>query len=315
MFKSWMWKQRSYREQAQGDEGGASAGGGSAQGGAEDAGADSADASGDAESQGGDQSATTPPAEAEGHLVVTIGDEAAPEGEAEPQAAPEWLKELRKSDREKSKRIRELEREKAERERAQQPGAINPGVKPTLAGCDFDEEVFETKLTTWHEQQALAKAEQKKKADADKAEQDAWQAKLAGHEKSKAALAGKVPDYDDAEAFIAETMSTTQRAIIVSGADDSALVEYALGKNPAKAKELAAIKDPVRFAFAVAKLETQLKVGPRKTPPPPEKQVRGTTSGATGVDNTLARLEAEADRTGDRSKVAAYRREQRRAAA
>jgi hypothetical protein len=37
--------------------------------------------------------------------------------------------------------------------------------------------------------------------------------------------------------------------------------------------------------------------------------VRGTAGGATSVDNTLARLEAEADRTGDRSKVIAYKRE------
>ena len=47
---------------------------------------------------------------------------------------------------------------------------------------------------------------------------------------------------------------------------------YALGKNPKKAKELGEITDPVKFAFAVAKLETQLTVTSRKQVPPPEKK-------------------------------------------
>ena len=87
---------------------------------------------------------------------------------------------------------------------------------------------------------------------------------------------------------------------------------YALGKNPKKAKELAAINDPVKFAFAVAKLEAQLKVNPAKRPPAPERAVTGGSAPISGTtDSTLDRLRAEAERTGDMTKVIRYRQQLR----
>lgn len=241
-------------------------------------------------------------------VVVTIGEESPPSNEEE-NRAPDWVRELRKADREKARRIRELEQEKVEREAAVAPKAAL--LKPTLADCDYDEEAFESKLTAWHKHQDQIKAEQQSRADAEKKANEAWQATLANHDKAKAAL--KVPDYDDAEAATEESLSVTQRAIIVSGADNSATVIYALGKNPAKAKELASITDPVKFAFAIARLETQLKVTPRKAPPPPEKQVRGSAPVLGGGDETLERLRAEAAKSGDLSKVLAYKQKKRAA--
>ena len=89
---------------------------------------------------------------------------------------------------------------------------------------------------------------------------------------------------------------------------DPVLVVYALGKNPKKAAELSEIKDPVKFAFAVAKLETQLKVSSRKAATKPEKTVNGSARVSGSVDSTLERLRAEASRTGDFSKLTAYKR-------
>jgi hypothetical protein len=122
-----------------------------------------------------------------------------------------------------------------------------------------------------------------------------------------------VRDFDDAESTVLSTLSVTQQGIIVQGADNSALVVYALGKNPAKAKELAGITDAVKFAFAIAKLETQLKVQAKsKSAPPPEGKVRSGSAPISGsVDSNLERLRAEAEKTGDMSKVAAYKRAQR----
>jgi hypothetical protein len=84
-----------------------------------------------------------------------------------------------------------------------------------------------------------------------------------------------------------------------------------MGKSPAKAKELAAITDPVKFTFAIAKLEAQLKVTPRKAPPAPEKQIRsiGGVPMSGAVDSTLERLRDEAAKTGDMTKVIAYKRQ------
>jgi len=122
-----------------------------------------------------------------------------------------------------------------------------------------------------------------------------------------------VKDFEDAESFAMETFSVTQQGIVIQGAENPALVIYALGKNPQQAKELAAVNDPVKFAFAVAKLETQLKVSNRKAPPPPEKTVTGNGGAAGAMDATLERLRAEAERTGDYTKVTQYKRQKRAA--
>jgi len=118
-----------------------------------------------------------------------------------------------------------------------------------------------------------------------------------------------VRDYEDAEAFALETFNVTQQGIVLQGSDNPALIIYALGKNSTKAKELASITDPVKFAFAVAKLETQLKVTNRKAAAAPERTIStggGRISGS--VDSTLDRLREEALKTGDMSKVMAYKR-------
>ena len=234
-------------------------------------------------------------------VVITIGDEPAPQDDDDAaRTAPEWVRELRKSSREKDRRIRELEQKVS----ASVPAtpAVVVGVKPRLEDCDYDTEKFEASLEAWHERKQTVDAEAVQRQNAAQAEQRAWDERLEHHGKLKSAL--KVSDYDDAEATVEGALSVTQRGLIVHGADNSAHLVYALGKNPKTLKELAAIGDPVKFAFAVAKLEAKLKVTPRKAAPVPERQVRGNAS--TAPDTVLERLRAEADRTGNRTKVAAH---------
>lgn len=314
MYKSWMWKQRSFREQFQGDEGHGGAGG--------TAEAQQLDESQEQEGEQTDDetSEESQPSgegdaqpEDDGEVVITIGDEApppAPDDEVDGKPAPAWVKELRKEARELKKRNRELEQAVAARQAAEAPKVDDVGPEPDLAddGIDFDKDVFKQKWAAWNERKRKADEMAAKQREEQEAAQTAWNAKLASYQTAKASL--KVSDFDDAEHLVTSTMSVTQQAIILKLPKPELMV-YALGKNPAKAKELAAIKDPIDFAFAAAKLETQLKVQPRNTPPAPESKVRGTAGAATAIDSTLARLEAEADRTGDRSKVVAYKREQR----
>jgi len=242
-------------------------------------------------------------------VVVSIGEETPPP-EDEEQKAPEWVRELRKNHRELARENREL-KEKLTTGSAAETKPTALGAKPKLDDFDYDTEKFEQELAKWYDRKrehdnAAAKAE----ADA-KAQQEAWQAKLDGYGKAKAEL--KVKDMEDAEATATEVLNVTQQGIILQGADNPALVVYALGKNPKKAKELSVITDPVKFAFAVAKLETQLKVTNRKAAPPPEKTVSGSAPKSGSVDSTLDRLRAEAYKTGDYTKVTAYKRQKRQA--
>lgn len=254
-------------------------------------------------------------------VVVTIGDEKPDtEDDAEEeeiQRAPEWVKNLRKAKRELEKGRREQERklrEQAEEiDRLKNVGKQEQqtvlGEKPTLESCDYDTEKFEQSLTGWHERKRKVEQEAETKRAAVEAEQQAWQGKLNSYAKQKAEL--KVKDFDDAEAVVKDTMSVVQQGIIINGAENAALLVAALGKNPKKAKELAALTDPVKFAFAVSKLEAQLKVTTRRTPPPPESVVRGSAPISGSVDSTLEKLRAEAEKTGNYSKVTAYKKQQR----
>lgn len=278
-------------------------------------------AAGEGEQQGGESGAADEQgAESEGgttdaaadEVVVSIGDEPAADEEEDDKRAPTWVRDLRLQNRENAKRLRQLEEENARLKGAAAPGATIVGEKPTLEGCDYDTEKFEQQLDAWKDRKRKAEDEQAQRQQAEQRARDEWQAKVDGYKKAAATL--KVKDFADAEEAALSVLNQTQQGIIVSGADRAELVMYVLGKNPKKAKELASIADPVKFAFAVAKLETQLKVTARKSAPLPERTVRSTVPGATGIKDTeLARLQAEADKSGDRSKVAAYLRSKQQA--
>ena len=246
--------------------------------------------------------------EAETELVVSIGGEEPPP-EPEAEQAPAWVKDLRKQNREQQKRIKELERS-MQAPAAQGETATAPPRKPTLADADYDTGAYEAKLDEWY----VAKAAYDRQASERQRAQDevkgAWQAKLTGYNAAKAEL--KARDFDDAEAVIADTLSVTQQGIILDGAEKPALLIYALGKNPKKAAELAAITNPVAFAAAIGRLEASLKVTQRKPSAAPEPIPSGNARKTGAVDNTLERLREEAAKTGDLSKVMAYKRQQKR---
>ncbi len=232
----------------------------------------------------------------EAEVVIGFGDEPATDEAAKP-AAPDWVRDLRKANREKDRRIRELEQRLNSGQAATAPATLPARPKMSDPGIDFDEDKFDAALDQWTTQKATYDAEQRKRQEEHAAAQNAWAARLQTYQKAKTEL--KVADFEDAEAAVEDTFSVVQRAVITKGCEKPAHMVYALGKNPKKAKELAAITDPVDFAFAVAKLETQLKVSDRKAPPVPERVVRGAAPGAGIADAKLQELHDKAQRTGD----------------
>lgn len=243
-------------------------------------------------------------------LIVTIGDaEPEVEAEAESRAAPQWVKDVRKENRELKRKLKQLETAPAGAAKSTELGA-----KPKLADFNFDADLFEPAIEAWHTKKADAEKAERDAQSARDAEGRAWSERLNGHTKAKGAL--KAVDYDDVEEQVFESLDVTQQGIIIQGSENSALVVYALGKNPKKLAELAAIKDPVRYAFAIAKLESQLKTTKRRPATEPEKTVeRGSAGRPTTTSASLEKLRADAARSGDYSKVNAARRAMRAARA
>ncbi|MFX9712865.1 hypothetical protein ABTO95_07315 [Acinetobacter baumannii] len=239
---------------------------------------------------------------------IVVGDEKPEEQEEDDfhgKPAPQWVKNLRKEKKESDRRIKELEAKLNEKEK---PEAIELGEKPTLESVGYDADEFEAKLTEWHakklqfEQQEASKREEQEKA------QKVWQEKLNSYETKKTAIKSKVRDYDEAEELARDALSQTQQGILIHAAEKPELLIYHLGKNPQKAKELAAITDPILFSFAAAKIDAQIKMTARKPSTSPERKPSGSAALSGSVDNTLAKLRADAEKSGDYTKVNEYKR-------
>lgn len=241
-------------------------------------------------------------------VVVSIGEEAPPAEEE--VRAPEWVRELRKTNREKERRIRELEAKLSATTTEIKP-VVTLGPKPKLENFDYDTELFEQAIDQWFDRKREHDREVELSTQSEQQQQQAWQSKLDNYGKARAEL--KVRDYEDAEETVQQLLNITQQGVVLQGCDNPALVVYALGKNPTKTAELAKLTDPVKFAFAVAKLEKELKVTNRRAAPSPERVVSGTGRSSGAVDSTLERLREEAARTGNMTKVIQYRAQKRTA--
>lgn len=248
--------------------------------------------------------------EVEEEVVVQIGEESPPQEEEDVAKAPEWVRELRKAHRDQQRENRKL-KEQLEQMSGTGTKTVELGSKPTLEDADYDAEAYERKLAAWYEQKREYEDQQRKVEEEKRKQTEAWKSTLDTYAQKRQEL--KVKDYEDAEMIVQDELSNTQQGMILQGADNPALLVYALGKNPSKAKELASIQDPVKFAFAVAKLETQLKVTNRKASTKPESQIVGKAPKSGTVDSNLERLRAEAERTGDYTKVVAYKKNKRAA--
>jgi hypothetical protein len=267
----------------------------------------------EAEPEAETEAQAEPEAEEEAEeLIVTIGEEAPPqEDDDDGKPAPPWVRDVRKrirekteQNREQARKIRELEQQLAQtKPREQQTPQLGP--KPTLESVDYDTAAFEKALDDWKERKATHDRKQAEQQDAVRKEQARWEAEIGTFNEQKASL--KVRDFEDAEGAVTEVLNQTQLGIIIDGAQNKALVMYALGKNEVALKDLASITNPVKFAFAIAKLETQLKTQSRKPASAPEKTLKG--SAPVAANNTLDRLRADAEKSGDYTKVLAYKKQ------
>lgn len=240
--------------------------------------------------------------------VVQIGDEEPPASE-ETKAAPAWVKELRQRQRELARENAELKAQLNTGKPAEGKPELPP--KPKLADHDYDEEAYEKARDAWDAKKREVDSWEAKQEERAKAAQQAVKAVHENYATSKKAL--RVPDFQDAEDEVVGVLSEVQQSILMAGATNPGAMVYALGKTTKKLQELASIKDPVKFAVAVGKLETEVKVTKRtSTKPTPETTVASRGSSGTSKA-TLERLEAEAAKTGDRSKVIAWKRQQKAA--
>ena len=207
------------------------------------------------------------------------------------QAAPEWVKQLRKENRELKKQLKQT---------PQQPQVAPLREKPTITDHDFDSEAYEADLEQWFNE----KAQHDEVINAKKAKDEAIDNRYVASVDKMRKIAA---DYDDVEETVVSTLSPEKQALLKIGVEDTAKLVYALGKSPNKLAELEQL-DPVSFVKQLGIMEFQMSQKSRNPNKPQPKQ-HELTGAAGGGDSKLAKLEAEAAKTGDRSKVVAYRKQ------
>lgn len=225
-------------------------------------------------------------------IIGFEGEEAAPASESDSSV----IREMRAA-------IRERDRQIAELKRGSEPKKIEVGEKPTLESCEYDEERFETELDAWKGRKAAAERQDREQQERTKKDSEHWAERARLYETGKAKLG--VTDFEAAETDVSNALPVETMAIIMQ-AEKSAELVYALSRNPAKLEELSKL-NPLRAAMMVGKLEDKLTVTTRKLPQPDRPVVGDASPGA--ADKELARLEKEAERTGDRTKIRAYKKQ------
>lgn len=251
-------------------------------------------------------------------LIPTIGDEVDSDEveEDDQEDAPTWVKDLRAKQAEQRKEIRQLKKEKKDRDeedkrRSDEASSVEVGEKPSSIDYEDDDE-YDKDLLAWHGRKGKV-ADQKSAAEAlEKKQNESWQTSLSEHEDRKSAMA--VNDFTETEEDVAASLSQIQMHIIIKGSNKSEMIMYAIGKNKTVLDRLAAIDDPIEFAVEIGRIESQMKTRSGKKAPAPERRLKSGSGTSVMGDSTLENLEKEAEKTGDRSKIAAYKREQRNAA-
>ncbi|HCB0889415.1 TPA: phage capsid protein [Klebsiella pneumoniae] len=215
---------------------------------------------------------------------LRIGDEEIPlteedDDHVDGQPAPQWVKDLRKNNREKDKELRELRRQLEEIQskpaEVQQPQSDALPPKPTLESCDYDEAAFEQAVTDWHEKKSRAEQQKQQQERQQQENIQKFQQRLQKHHERATKL--PVKDYRETEEIVRRELPVIQQEILIHAADEgSELIAYALGKNPQLRQRVAAETDPIRAAFLLGQISKQVSLAPKpKKAIKPEPEVRG----------------------------------------
>ena len=245
-------------------------------------------------------------------VIVSFGDEK-PEDEGENHSDPQLPKKLRSLLKDEKKARKAAEREAAELKKSQQAKTddIKPlRARPTLEAHNYDEDAFNADTDKWfgekQEHDNKASSEKKKQEE----QQEAWEARVGEYIKAKNSF--KQDEFEESELAVKDALSDMQQNIILHAfGAGAANIIAGLGQDDDRLQELAKIKDHTLFTVALTRLESKMKVTPRRPKHSPETHVSGSASGEFG-DRQLKTLEAEAEKTGDYTKVFAHKRRARK---
>jgi len=122
-----------------------------------------------------------------------------------------------------------------------------------------------------------------------------------------------VKDYEATEDKAIEALGLEYTNHVIDHFNDSQNILYYLGKNPKDAEHLRSVLDEslVLGVAEIGRLRSEIRVRPKKqtTPNPDAPLEGGVPKNATANDRKLDKLREEASKTGDMTKLIAFKRE------
>lgn len=239
-----------------------------------------------------------PPEDGDEHDVVGWGEE---EIAAEPEAESVGLRSLRDALKREKQRVRDLEAKVA-------PQVDDVGEKPNLDDFWDRPDEYDAAYEKWLERKRASEQRQTKEAEAATRQQQRWERESAAVEAKLAEI--RVPGKDEARAIVEEDFPGQLFAFLVkAGGDNAAALIVGLGKSPekrAQLKKLAAEGDLIEFVRDATLMGKEVRMGPRKPVTSPERTHGGMSGGAARGDAKRARLERDAEKSGDFSALVKY---------
>lgn len=228
------------------------------------------------------------------------------EPQEEEEQAPNWVKELRRKNREDQKRIRELEAKLNGQSTPQQSN--QPPKKPKIEEFDYDADEFEKAMDKYVDAKSAYDREQDRQRAIQEESEKEWGKVVNAYESGKTKF--PADKMKEAEEEVVSVLPMPRRAMLMDAAEDSTLLTFALGTNPETLRKLAAIKSDAKYIAQLARIEMNIKAQPKnKTAPPPERTISGSGKTPGASSSNLDRLKADADKSGDYTK---YFNEKRR---
>jgi hypothetical protein len=271
------------------------------------------DAGGNADDAGGDEGGD---GDAGGETVIAFADEA--DGEDDDLAdmdekATRLIRELRANQRELSRKLAKFSRTPPPAANEGDPEPQVPDEPGPLESFDYDED---RQREAWREHREAVKRHDEWKARQSERETErarAAERQAKAIEQQRASLG--VSDYEERAALVKDRLSDAQIAVLTNGAANPAKLIYALGRSPTKLETLAAEDNLAKFAVMVGGMERDIKVTKRNAPAA-DTRIRGATASPalnSATAKQLAKLEKEAERTGDRTALIRFKKQMKAA--
>lgn len=254
--------------------------------------ADDSDELDDADNEGNEQSE----GDADSDLDFSFDEDAEQGDPFAGQKAPEWVKKIREENRELKRQQREWQQQQGQSQQQALPE------RPLLEDYEYDDDEYYQALETWMQTKAQHDAQVQ-------AETAKYQKYDDTYKQAVDEIKTRVPNYDEIEQSIVDMLPVPHQAAIKMMTDNPARMVVALNNSPSKLGELAQL-DVTQFAKQIVLMEANM-ANTKRNPNKPKPTSHKLEGAAGGGDRQLEKLEAEADKTGDRSKIHAYKRKMR----